>query len=602
MTDSFQRRSRGPVPPPGSRFCIFAVLLLLLAFPGVGQGEGATPQEHPRIRRPAAAVVSADGKLLYVANRQSGSISVVDLAGQRVVAEHDVGRQLSDLATNRNRSLLLASDQAAHQVIALRADGGDLQVVGRQSLARFPARIVMGPDDRVAVVASLWSRRLTVLRVPANVSAMLPVAGDIELPFAPRELLVLDDGQTLLAADAFGGRLAIVDTREMKLRATRELPAHNIRGLHQSPDGERLVIAHQILSESAQTLHPDIHWGMLMGNHLRWLRRDEVVSADGDLFEGSHIHALGQTGRGAGTREGSRWRATVRSSWRLSGVDQVAVGREHDFSLTRVRVGRRPTRVTLSRDDRQAYVVNTHSDSISVVDLESPRVTAEISLGPQPELSASQRGELLFYAARFSHDGWMSCHSCHTDGHTIGLRNDNLSDGSFGAPKQILSLLGLADTAPYAWDGSTTDLQAQIRKSMTKTMRSDREPTDEQVADLAAFVRTLPAAPAAGVLGPERDEEAVARGQKLFHELRCNRCHKPPSYTTPRTYDVGLHDELGNRRFNPPSLRGVSQRGPYFHDNRAERLRDVFLDHGHQLKRDVSSPELDDLVTFLRTL
>ena len=55
--------------------------------------------------------------------------------------------------------------------------------------------------------------------------------------------------------------------------------------------------------------------------------------------------------------------------------------------------------------------------------------------------------------AKLAHDGWFSCHSCHTDGHTNSRLNDSLGDGSFGAPKRVLSLLGVNDTAPWAWNG-----------------------------------------------------------------------------------------------------------------------------------------------------
>jgi cytochrome c peroxidase len=65
---------------------------------------------------------------------------------------------------------------------------------------------------------------------------------------------------------------------------------------------------------------------------------------------------------------------------------------------------------------------------------------------------------------------------------------------------------------------------------------------------------------------------------------------------------VGIHDKQGNTQFNPPSLRGVSQRGPYFHDNRAETLEAVFRDVGHQLDRDLSDAELRDLIAFLNRL
>jgi cytochrome c peroxidase len=84
--------------------------------------------------------------------------------------------------------------------------------------------------------------------------------------------------------------------------------------------------------------------------------------------------------------------------------------------------------------------------------------------------------------------------------------------------------------------------------------------------------------------------------------LQCTNCHQPPVFTTPDTYDVGLGDKLGNSKFNPPTLLGVGQRGPYFHDNRAITLEEVFLKHKHQLERNLSTDELKDLLSFLRSL
>ena len=71
--------------------------------------------------------------------------------------------------------------------------------------------------------------------------------------------------------------------------------------------------------------------------------------------------------------------------------------------------------------------------TISVVEPDPGRRVAVFSLGPRPELSLLERGERLFYDARLSHDGWMSCHSCHTDGHSNGHLNDNLSVSSLAA-------------------------------------------------------------------------------------------------------------------------------------------------------------------------
>jgi cytochrome c peroxidase len=105
-------------------------------------------------------------------------------------------------------------------------------------------------------------------------------------------------------------------------------------------------------------------------------------------------------------------------------------------------------------------------------------------------LSAAERGERLFFDARLAHDHWLSCHSCHPNGHTIDLTADTLGDGDYGAPKRIPSLLGIADTAPFAWNGSVPDLEAQVQLSVTSTMHG-RKLSPEQIADLVSFLRSL---------------------------------------------------------------------------------------------------------------
>ena len=194
-----------------------------------------------------------------------------------------------------------------------------------------------------------------------------------------------------------------------------------------------------------------------------------------------------------------------------------------------------------------------------------------------------------------------SHHSCHTQGHSNGQLNDNLSDGSFGTPKRVLSLLGVGQTGPWAWTGEVKTLEQQMTNSIKNTMQG-KAPTDEQVAALVAYLKTLPAPPIPNALAVVRNASEIQRGEELFQSLDCQRCHMPPTYSSPRAYDVGLTDSVGNKKFNPPSLRGVGRRNSLFHDARATSLKDVFAKHKHQLNRELSTAELDRLLQFLRSL
>jgi cytochrome c peroxidase len=281
----------------------------------------------------------------------------------------------------------------------------------------------------------------------------------------------------------------------------------------------------------------------------------------------------------------------------LGGVGEITFGKEKDTSWSRLEVGRRPTALALSADGKRAFVADTSADAVAFVDLPGHKVEATVALGTQPELTAEERGELLFYDARLSREGWFSCHSCHTDGHTNGGLSDTLSDGGFGAPKRVLTLLGVKDTGPWTWVGGSPDLAGQVRKSILTTMRGLRA-KDEDVRDLTAYLRTLAPPPPAR----KADEAAVRRGKGAFDRHGCAKCHAPPTYTSPKTYDVGLHDEAGNLAFNPPSLRGVGQAGPYLHDGRAATLEEVFVRHGHPGPAPIPRGEVGDLVEFLRNL
>jgi DNA-binding beta-propeller fold protein YncE len=550
-----------------------------------------------RLRRPNALALTQADHFLFVAN-ESGSVSIIDTQSFQVLAEVDVGRKLSDLGALPDGKRLVAVDQEANELILLWHQGPALQVIQRTPVGPDPVQVRVTKDGTLACVTSRWSWQVTLL----DLAPVVRVRASIPVPFAPREELLVAGDKKLVVADAFGGRVAVVDLGRGKVESVRSVPGHNIRGLALGRDGRQVLLAHQILHSLAHTTFDDVHWGNLMTNNLRLLALDAVLNPKADLLQGGRLLYLGEVGNAAGdpnqvtvARDGSVLVA-------LGGVGDVAISRgDAGYQWQRVAAGRRPVAVITASDGRHGYVANHLSDSVSILDLRAARLVKEIPLGPTPALQASQRGESLFFDARLAHDGWLSCHSCHSDGHSNGLLNDNLGDGSFGAPKRVLSLLGVGDTAPYAWLGIMPDLESQVRKSILTTMHGSR-PSDQQVADLAAYLRTLGPPPSRARLLRHHDVTSIERGREVFNKQACSHCHAPPEYTSKKTFDVGLRDEVGNTQFNPPSLRGASQGGPYFHDGRAATLAEVFTRFRHQLKTSVSNQELDDLLHFLGSL
>ena len=124
------------------------------------QIQAAEPLESRTIlRRPVALQFSGDGRTLYVANQQSGTISIVDAAGQKLVGEAATGKKLTGLAILPQRNLLLATDEAAHELILLKVEATDqLKVIQRLPVSPYPVSIVLQADGKRCFVASLGGR------------------------------------------------------------------------------------------------------------------------------------------------------------------------------------------------------------------------------------------------------------------------------------------------------------------------------------------------------------------------------------------------------------------------------------------------------------
>lgn len=571
-----------------------AICVLLAAMLTRGAAAGEIVESHRRY--PTSAVLLADDGPLVIGNR-CGSVSVVNREDGSV-REFSVGRSLVDVCSLPGESRVLACDFDGHELLVISAGTDGVQIESRLSVEKYPVDATFSPSGDQCCIASLWSRRLTLLGYDANAETPFGGRRVVDLPCAPRRVVYLDE-KTVLAVDAFGGRLVVVDPTLGRVRSVRELPVHNIRDVALDADGT-MWLTHQILHPKGRTEREHIHWGVLLQNQLTALPVAALLDDSADLTAVSKVTEVGSPGLGAGDPEAivttaDRLMVTLAGTGELAFIDRVGV-RE-----LRVRTGDRPLDVLIDEVKRRGWVVNSLDDSVSVVHLDSVRELERFSLGPTPERGPVERGEAAFFNAELSHHRWMSCHSCHTDNHTNNRLADTLGDGHYGNAKRVPSLLGAAWTVPWGWDGAKMLLDDQIRKSLQTTMHAPD--LDEQtITDLVAWLSTLDPAPSLDAARDEADQSLIAAGQRVFSKSGCVRCHQPSQFTTPGSFDVGLSDEAGLTEFNPPSLLGVSQRDRLFHDGRAASVKSVIVDFGHQLPSDLSADEVTQLIAYLRSL
>ena len=428
------------------RFFICSIVLFTL-FVGfdlpssnVGTSEAVDP-ETPTRRRPVKMVLIGDESKLLVANRLSGSVSIVDLDQQRVDSEWKVANSIGSMLKLTDKYFVV-SDAQAGQLVLLNLDEGQLNVVQRIDTIGSPGELFFAADQNRLFVAGHWSRQVTSHRWDVEAKQIEGQLQDaVDVSFAVGQLVSFDSGKHLLATDAFGSQWSVLDAGSLQVVRRGDLGTRRLCGVasysNSSSDVQQLVVASQPVNRLAQAIRNDVHWGLMVGNEL--IIKDENWFLDEQWKESRRSKIpLGGAGEAKGDPESISFSSQGDVAIAIGGLNEVAVGSISERSFAYVPTGHRPVDSLFSSDGNTLYVANQLGDSVSVVDVRDAELLKTIELGKMPPLTDRDHGERMFFDATVSHDSWMSCHSCHVDGHTSGFLNDNFSDQSFGAPKRIL--------------------------------------------------------------------------------------------------------------------------------------------------------------------
>jgi mono/diheme cytochrome c family protein len=545
-----------------------------------------------------------DERLLVVGCRKTGELLTVDVERRRMVDGLVTGQGIDGLLYDRSQNLLVTWHRKDSQVRCWSRRDQRWISLATIDTPMDPRSVLWQKGTSRLWVACGWARQIAcyaITRVGEQLSSELEGLTDCQ--FNPGKLCLLEDSGRLLVADAFGGSLGMLDTKTQRWAGRHDFLGQAIAQMQPTSDG-RLLMLHGSLNPTSQTIQNDIHWGVLMANDLRWMEVDRLVSQQGEnIYSGSRVHPVGVPTRGAGELTSFQTNVEGRIAVTIGGMDQVAIGSEDAYTFQYLPVGDYPVDCRFSPEGRSLWVLNAFSDSLTQIDLQQGAVLDELMLSPQRALSEAEEGELHFHDATLSHDGWMSCASCHVDGHGNGVLVDTLGDGHYGAPKRVLSLLGLRGTEPFGWTGKDANLKDQIERSIASTMHRDSPASPEVLDQLVAFCESLPAAPGLRVARRLAEGPEVARGKMLFEQWDCVRCHQGTLYTSSKPEGIELEDERGNRWFSPPSLKGVSQRAPvFFHAGIHRTLAEVIRDARHSGLERLDPEDVADLVAFLESL
>ncbi len=267
-------------------------------------------------------------------------------------------------------------------------------------------------------------------------------------------------------------------------------------------------------------------------------------------------------------------------------------------------------------------------------------------------------GKNLFYEARISVDGTVSCSRCHPVGlyAADGLRKA-IGNGCRINQRNAPTVFNAAAQISEHWIGNRTDVEDQAKQSVIgpasfgmpshaevekklkeikgygplfkEAFPEDKDPVtvDNFAKSVGAFERTLVTpSPFDDFLTGKKDAmtERGKIGLKTFMEAGCTQCHSGTfvggrmyqkfgivesywTYTKSEAIDEGrssiTKNETDKYTFKVPMLRNVAKTAPYFHDGSVDLLESAEWIMGKvQLDRDLSKAELGDINAFLKSL
>ncbi len=563
--------------------------------------------------------ISADGRWLAAANRDNGTVSIVDTQTNKVVHETAVGHKPEGVTFLGDTARLAVS--------------------------------VYG-DDKVVIVDAAEGK----------------VTGSIDVFDEPYGVVSTRDGKTVYVTLEFPGQVAEIDVDRMKITRTLDVGPF-VRGLALVPDEQRLLVT-EYLTGAVVTVERGSGKVLerLVGASSDNIARQIVAHPTRPKAYVPHIRSRVNVNRGEGSvvpfvtvvdtnvHEGKRraplpmdsfigtfvvanpWETAISPDGSIlcavfAGTDDMYVCavldddyRELSFRKG-IQLGHNPRAAKFSPDGLSLYVYNTLDFQVVAYSVPSFKKAATIDVCQNPLKPEVLRGKVLFYTALEPMVGrrWISCSSCHPDGDADGRTWQN-PEGL----RNTTALYGMGWTHPLHWSADrdeSQDFEHTIRSQLMQGRGLVRnrnipdalgEPLKGMSSDLDALAsysnsHHTPISPFA----KSGLSDAAKRGKELFFaaSVGCAECHSGPYFSNSSTekpyklHDVGTGNDDPSEKMGPkydtPSLLSVYRTAPYLHHGKAATLMDVINQNTgdkHGKTSQLSPEQKQDLVEFMKAL
>ncbi len=565
--------------------------------------------------------ISADGKLLACSNRDSGTVTVVDLSSHKKLHEVNVGTKPEGVTFIGSSHRLAVAVYGDDRVVCLDCDSGTS--IGSCDVFDEPYGIVSDPSGKQLYLTLDYPGQLLTIDADSLKTtqtfqgsnflrgiALSPKEGRAYLTEYYTSKVVAVDLATSSVVDEWTGASTDNLARQVVLSPTRaKVYVPHMRSRVTSVHGEGSIFPYISVVDTPG------------GENLR---RKRIPM---DSFGGNRVTA-------------NPWEVAVSPD--ETGLYVVFSGTNDMFAckilndnyreLTprrRLEVGANPRAVRVAPDGETVYVYNALDFNVVAYDTTNLTQVASVQVTDSPLADEVLIGKKLFYSALQPMVGrrWISCSSCHPDGEPDGRTWHN-PEGL----RNTQSFAGMAWTHPIHWSADrdeVQDFEHTIRGPLMqgrgliqgKLHESLGEPNAKLSATLDALAaysnsHKFPLSPHA----KDGLSDAAKRGRDIFFsgETKCATCHAGPVYCDSRPsaanniirHDVGTGDDDPSEKMGPaydtPTLLGIYRTAPYLHHGKATTLEDVLTTTNpsdlHGTTSQLNAGQISDLVAFLKAL
>ena len=563
--------------------------------------------------RPTTLALLPDSGELWVANQGSGSIHILDSRTGALIQEISLGRGTQPFG-------VVASSDDQHVYVTTEAEGElyKFGVHNREIVLRTRRAISFDPESPPSLPRARG----------------IALSGDSTTAYIGRFL-----------SEGMEGSVYKVDTRDLSgVRIDlakdpgpddedhgRGVPNY-LNSLTISPDGGSLKVpsvkanVERGVFNDGQELTFETRVRTIV-SHIDTQTGTEVLERRVDLGDRDSATAI------AFSSPGDYYSLVMQGNNLLEIRDSVT-----DELIGQANTGAAPRDVAILENE-YLFVHNYLGRSVSIYDiwgirtgrLLDPQLVAEVDVVAEEALAPPVlAGKRIFYHAdeRMGRDGYISCASCHLDGGHDGFVWDFTQAGE--GLRNTVSLHGRAGLGHgnVHWTANFDEIQDfenDIRNGFggkgfltDAQFEATSDPLGQPKAglsvpldQLAAYVASLDTVPESPYRYSGRLNRQKRNWGKQIFDRNCAQCHSGPDYTDKQRHDVGTVQPSSGKGINlnlvgvgldTPTLKGLWNTAPYFHNGQAPRLVDTLRLAAHGNSSSLTSTEREELVHFLLSL